>query len=197
MQKEEDGMPFSVPSDGSLEREDIENYLEHNQEELQKRINSVASMTDAEEESARAWANNTSPMHMLLYGRRYCRSGSISFITDLSHQSHIYVTDSNTFEDSEPEQMFLHYSSAKQNYEPVATASVWQPKPGLGRTNPFEFNVEETLGHGSLSRDELVAGFKMYIPSHLVDPPDNGFKAVFLAPTIMNKIFLQVKTVTR
>ena len=130
-------------------------------------------------------APSTWPVHVLLYGRRYLRTHSFSTSASAAEQSRVYVTD---VEDSplDDDARFLSLmASNPRDLDPdfplVASAVV---TPENGHLH-FEEDDAATKGAKGSSRVDFC------IPSHLVDPPDNGFKGVVLTPTTMSKIFVK------
>ena len=130
-------------------------------------------------------APSTWPVHVLLYGRRYLRTHSFSTSTPASEQSRVYVTD---VEDSplDDDARFLSLmASNPRDLDPdfplVATAVV-TPENGQ-----LLFEEDDAVAKGTKGSSRV----DFCIPSHLVDPPDNGFKGVVLTPTTMSKIFVK------
>ena len=65
------------------------------------------------------------------------------------HQSYVYISESSQFEE-ETDSLFL-------NLDPTATISIWQPKKLAVKT-----------GASNLLEDEMVSGFKIFCPYHLL-----------------------------
>ena len=131
-------------------------------------------------------APSTWPVHVLLYGRRYLRTHSFSTSASAAEQSRVYVTD---VEDSplDDDARFLSLmASNPRDLDPdfplVATAVV---TPENGHLLFEEDEAAAAKGTKGSSRVDFC------IPSHLVDPPDNGFKGVVLTPTTMSKVFVK------
>ena len=130
-------------------------------------------------------APSTWPVHVLLHGRRYLRTHSFSTSTSAAEQSRVYVTDvENSPLDDDARFLSLMASNPRDldpDFPLVATAIV---TPENGHTL---FEEDESIAKGTKGSSRV----DFCIPSHLVDPPDNGFKGVVLTPTTMNKIFVK------
>lgn len=146
--------------------------------------------------------NQVCPLHLLLYGRSFHRVDSYSVVTSSgsNQSSHVYITDASSFEEAEA--MFQHYAAAGANetgqtnsgaFEPNGSVSIWQPRSGNAAT--AEFNSDASSA--GLEDEDLVSGFKIYVPQHVLDAPDHGIKGVFLVPTILNRLYLQVRLTSK
>lgn len=123
------------------------------------------------------------PLHVMLYGRRVHRVDSYSILSSRSQQSHVYITDASTFEEAQA--MFSRLDPGGNKFESCGSISIWQPRhPGA--------STDHEPVTGISADSEIVAGLKLYIPHHVLDTFDNGLKGVFLVPTLMDRIYLQV-----
>ena len=150
------------------------------------RENLEAELTDFMDPSA-----GTTPLHILLYGRRIHRVDSYSVVDPGKRysQSHIYLTDAASNEEAQA--MFAQNSRSPGGQEFGLEASgsiaIWQPKAELRGEE-----VSEYSNAGIASDSEMVAGAKIYVPNHVTDVLDSGLKGVFLVPTVMERIYMQV-----
>lgn len=81
-------------------------------------------------------------------------------------------------------------TSGQELSSPVGSFSIWVPRPEGGTSvespqPPQDANKELP--------DDLASGFKLWVPGHILEQEDHMLKAAFLVPTMMNKIFLEVR----
>ena len=78
-------------------------------------------------------------------------------------------------------------TSGQELSSPVGSFSIWVPRPeGSAESTPPQEASKELP-------DDLASGFKLWVPGHILEQEDHMLKAAFLVPTMMNKIFLEVR----
>ena len=114
-------------------------------------------------------------------------------------QTHIYVTDASSAEEAGS----MFGGGGPDMETPSASFSLWVPRTGETVTSSEEkhptgesLNQEpDNAGQNTPKEllDDLISGFKVWVPNHMLTEDSNNLKAAFLVPTMMNKIFMEVR----
>ena len=115
-------------------------------------------------------------------------------------QTHIYVTDASSAEEAGS----MFGGGGPDMEAPSASFSLWVPRTGESGTpseekhpavepsNQQPENASQNTPKELL--DDLISGFKVWVPNHMLAEDSNNLKAAFLVPTMMNKIFMEVRS---
>jgi len=137
------------------------------------------------------------PFHLKLLGRREHRVDSYSIQAQPAHSlnqmptstSHIYVSDAQTAEEA-----LAMFGQSHENIKTESPVKEFEsfnvPKGNFSLWSPVTSLAPPTEGPPP---DSLNSRFSVYCPNHIMDAPDPGLKAVFLTPTMMNKIHLEAE----
>lgn len=138
------------------------------------------------------------PLHALFYGKNNHRFDSYSIMNNKGqHQTHIYVTDASSAEEAGS----MFGGGGPDMEAPSASFSLWVPRTGESGTpseekhpavepsNQQPENASQNTPKELL--DDLISGFKVWVPNHMLAEDSNNLKAAFLVPTMMNKIFME------
>jgi len=123
------------------------------------------------------------PLHMRLYGRPQHRVDSYSILSGQAQSTHVYISDAVSSEDALS--MFAENGSSG-SFPHSGSVAIWRQK------QVSEVEISDTVA-GWNTDEEVASAFKIYCPPHILDPPDNGIKAVFFCPTLMNRIYLEAQ----
>merc|ERR1719309_563515 len=83
-------------------------------------------------------------------------------------------------------------SSGQEVASPVGSFSIWVPRSDSHRPEGDQATTATSEAAPSKELpDDLASGFKLWVPEHILNQEDHNLKATFLAPTMMNKIFLE------
>ena len=82
-------------------------------------------------------------------------------------------------------------TSGQELSSPVGSFSIWVPRPEGSLESSS--NAAAAQDANKELPDDLASGFKLWIPGHVLEQEEHLLRANFLVPTMMNKIFLEVR----